>query len=132
MKANGFTPDTDPKAYVKYHEEFSNYMHMCLGTSIPYVVATSYDGNEAMEAGSKVTQIYPDLPGKMSKQIMGMFPAVLHSERTGEGDKEKFTWRLRSTGKIQAAGIHLPAEIRSRFPAEIVQDWTQIEAIIQQ
>lgn len=132
MKANGFSPASDPKDYVKYHEEFSNYMHAILGSSTPYVVASAYDGNEALEAGSKITQVFPDLPGKMAKQIMGMFPCVLHSERQGDGDKEKFVWRLRSTGKVQAAGVHLPADIRNRFPAEVEQDWRKIEEIINQ
>jgi len=132
MLAKGWTPDSDPKEYVKYHAEFGKYMQMVLGSPTPYVVASSYDGNEALEAGSKITQIFPDLPGKMAKQVMGMFPVVLHSERNGDGATEKFMWRLRSTGKIQAAGMHLPAEIRNRFPAEIEQDWSRVEAIVNQ
>lgn len=130
MKAKGFTVDSDPKEYVKYHEEFSRYMHMILGSSVSYVVASSYDGVEALEAGSKITQVFPDLPGKMAKQVMGMFPVVLHAERRGDGDKEKFMWQLRSTGKVQAAGMHLPADIRGQFPSEIEQDWQKIETII--
>lgn len=131
MKAGGFTADVDPKAYVKYHETFSNYMNLVLSSPVDYVVASSYDGNEAVEAGSKVMQIFPDLPGKMAKQVMGMFPVVLHAERSNVGDNEKFMWRLRSTGKVQGAGMHLPTPIKACFPAEIAQDWRQIEAIIQ-
>lgn len=130
MKAAGFTVNSDPKEYVKYHETFGNYMYMLLGSSVKYVVATSYDGNEALEAGSKVMQVFPDLPGKMSKQVMGMFPCVFHTERNGEGDKEKFVWRLRASGKIQGVGMHLPPEIKNRFPAEIEPDWSKVEAII--
>lgn len=130
MKAMGFTSNSDPKEYVKYHEAFANYMHFVLGGPTPFVVASSYDGNEAVEAGSKVTQIFPDLPGKMAKQVMGMFPVVLHSERNGELEKERFTWRLRASGKIQGVGMHLPIEIKKRFPAEIDQDWRKIEAIV--
>src|SRR3990167_4563406 len=95
MKALGFTSSSDPKEYVKYHETFSNFMSPILGSKVPYVVCTSYDGNEAIEVGSKVTQIFPDLPGKMAKQVMGMFPVVFHAERNGEGEKERFLWRLR-------------------------------------
>jgi hypothetical protein len=130
MKALGFTADVDPKAYVKYHEAFTNYMQMILQSSTPFVVASSYDGNEAVEAGSKVTQIFPDLPGKMAKQVMGMFPVVLHSDRSRVGEVEKFQWQLRATGKVQGVGMHLPADIKAKFPAEIDQDWRKIEAII--
>jgi hypothetical protein len=130
MKAKGYTVDSDPRDYVKYHEEFSKYMHLILGSKIPYVVASSYDGVEAVETGSKITAIFPDLPGKMAKQVMGMFPVVFHAERSGEGDKEKFIWRLRATGKVQAVGMHLPADLKLNFPAEIDQDWRKVEEIL--
>ena len=130
MKAMGFTSASDPKEYVKYHEAFSTYMHGVLGSPTPFVVASSYDGTEAAEAGSKVMQIFPDLPGKMAKQVMGMFPVVLHSERNGDGPSEKFLWRLRASGKIQGVGMHVPVEIKARFPAEIEQDWSKVEAIL--
>lgn len=130
MKAKGFTVDSDPKEYVKYHETFTTYMQSIIQSTTPFVVATSYDGNEALEAGSKITQIFPDLPGKMAKQIMGMFPVVLHSERAGEGTTERFIWRLRASGKVQGVGLHVPSEIRAKFPPEVEQDWRKIEAII--
>lgn len=130
MKAKGYTVDSDPREYVKYHEEFSKYMHLILGSKIPYVVASAYDGAEAIEAGSKITAIFPDLPGKMSKQVMGMFPVVFHTERSGEGDKEKYTWRLRATGKVQAAGMHLPTDLKAKFPAELDQNWAEVERIL--
>lgn len=130
MKANGFTSNTDPKEYVKYHEAFTNFLGPILGSSIPYVVATSYDGQEAVEVGSKVTAIFPDLPGKMAKQVMGMFPVVFHTERRGDGAQEKYIWQLRSTGKVQGVGMHLPQEIKKLFPAELDQDWRKVEEIL--
>jgi hypothetical protein len=130
MRAKGWTPDSDAKEYVKYHDEFGKYINLILQSKIPYVVASCYDGNEAVEPGSKVTQVFPDLPGKQAKLIMGSFPVVFHSERRGEGDKEQFVWRLRATGKIQAVGMHLPQEIKNVFPAEIEQDWRKVEEIL--
>lgn len=130
MVAKGWTPDSDPKEYVKYHAEFEKFLGLVLGSTTPFVVATCYDGNEAIEAGSKVMQIFPLLPGKQAKHVMGMFPCVFHTERNGEGEKEKFTWRLRASGKIQGVGMHLPPEIRNKFPAEIDQDWSKVEAVV--
>jgi hypothetical protein len=131
MKAFGWTSSTDPRQYVKYHEAFENYIRPVLGSNVPYVVATTYDGQEAVEAGSNITKVYPDLPGKMAKQVMGMFPVVFHSERRGEGDKETFIWQLRTTGKVQGCGLHLPVELSKQFPAEVEQDWNRIEAIVE-
>lgn len=132
MMAKGWTPDSDPKEYVKYHAEFEKFVNMTLTSPVSFVVATCYDGNEALEAGSKVTQIFPALPGKQAKQIMGSFPVVFHAERVGDGEKEKFIWRVRSTGKIQGAGLHVPESIRNRFPDELPQDWSKVEAIVNQ
>jgi hypothetical protein len=130
MRAKGWTPDSDAKEYVKYHDEFGKYVNLILNSKVPYVVASCYDGNEAIEPGSKIMQIYPDLPGKQAKLIMGMFPCCFHSERRGEGDKETFVWRLRATGKVQAAGMHLPGDIKVQFPAELQQDWKLVEEIL--
>lgn len=132
QKAKGFTPDVEAKEYVRYHELFSGYVKPILGSNIPYVAMTCYDGREAVEPGSKITEIYPDLPGKMAKAIMGEFPIIIHSDRTGEGDKQRFTWRLKASGKVQAAGMHLPKEIAEKFPAEMAQDWQAVEAIVAQ
>jgi hypothetical protein len=130
MLAKGWTPDSDPKEYVKYHAEFGKYMQMVLGSPTPYVVASCYDGQEAMEAGSKVMQIYPDLPGKQAKLIMGSFPVVFHAERQGEGEREQFVWRVRSSGKVQGCGMHVPPDIKRLFPAELPQDWNAVEKIL--
>ena len=130
QKAHGFTPTTDGKAYTEYHEKFTELMVNVLGSNIPYVVATCYDGQEPIELGSSVTQIFPDLPGKMAKGVLGMFPVVLHSERTDESNKQRFVWRLRPQGKIKAVGLHLPPEISEKFPAEMAQDWREVEKIV--
>lgn len=130
MKANGFTPDSEAKEYTRYHEGFTQYISPILGSNVPYVAMTCYDGNEAIEVGSKTMQVFPDLPGRMAKQIMGMFPIILHSERSGEGPTQKFTWRLRASGKVQAAGMHVPKEIADKFPAELPQSWAEVEKII--
>ena len=131
MKSHGFTPDSDPRDYVRYHETFTNYMNSILQSPTPFVVATSYDGVEALEAGSKISQIFPDLPGKMAKQVMGMFPCVFHTERSGDDGKEKYIWRLRANGKIQGVGMHLPQDIKAKFPAEIEPDWQKVEACLE-
>lgn len=130
MKANGFTIDTDTREYARYHEAFTQLIGPILGSNVPYIVMTCYDGQEAIEAGSKVTQVFPQLPGRMAKEVMGLFPVVLHTKRVGDGQKQQFLWELKASGKMQGAGMHLPVEIAAKFPAEMDQDWRQVEAII--
>lgn len=130
MMAKGWTPDSDPKEYIKYHAEFERYINMILSSPVDYIIASCYDGNEAMEAGSKVMQTFPDLPGKQAKLIMGSFPVVFHSERSGDGANEKFTWRVRTTGKVQGCGLHVPEDIKRKFPSELPQNWQEVEKLI--
>jgi hypothetical protein len=130
MCANGWTPDTEGKVYPKYYRKFNEYLSPILASTIPYVVATCYDGRESIEPGSKITQVFPQLPGALAKDIMGTFPVCFHAERHGEGDKETFVWRLRAQGSMQAAGMHLPVDLKKKFPAELEQDWSKVEAIL--
>lgn len=130
MCANGWTPDTEGKVYPKYYRKFNEYLGPIMASTIPYVVVTCYDGREAIEPGSKLTQVFPQLPGALAKDIMGTFPFVLHAERRGEGDKETFVWRLRAQGSMQAAGMHLPMDLKAKFPAELPQNWQLIEELV--
>lgn len=130
QKAHGYTQDSEAREYSRYHEVFTNQMSVILGSSIPYVVATVYDGPEATEPGSKVTQVFPQLPGRMAKDIMGLFPCVFHAELRVDEKGSIYSWRLQPSVKMQAAGFHLPKEITSTFPAELPQDWAIVEKLI--
>jgi hypothetical protein len=130
MCANGWTPDTEGKVYPKYYRKFNEYLSPILASPIPYVVVTCYDGREALEPGSKLTQVFPQLPGALAKDIMGTFPCVFHSSRQGDGTNEKFVWELRASGSMQAAGLHLPIDLKTKFPATLPQNWGEVEKII--
>ena|SRR3990167_839180 len=130
MCANGWTPDTEGKVYPKYYKLFNEYLGPILASTIPYVVCTTYDGREALEPGSKISQVFPELPGKLAKDVMGTFPVAFHSVRQGDGENQKFLWELRARGNMQAAGMHLPPELTKLFPATMPQDWNEIEKIL--
>lgn len=128
MKARGWTAaSVDDKEsgrqYAKYHDEFRNFVARLLGSAVPLVAATVYDGLELAdpEMPKGLKQVFPQLPGIMAKEVMGMFPMVMHTARVPQPGKpdDAFTWTLRATGKLQAAGMHLPAEIARRLPADI-------------
>lgn len=131
--ANGYNPDNDAKQFMKFHKEFGDIMALILGSKIPYIVCTVYDGKEPVEGQKGVTQIFPGLPGMMAKDIMGLFPVVMHSVRepdTERKGKTKRYWQLQPSGNMQGAGLHVPIEFAERFPAELPQDWGHMEKLI--
>lgn len=120
MRVEGWTPalvddKEGGKQYVKYHALFTNFLSRALASSVPLVGATVYDGLEPIEPGSKITQIFPLLPGRMAKDVMGMFPVVFHTTT----EAGRFYWQLKAVGKLQAAGMHVPVEIARKFPEKI-------------
>lgn len=126
------------KQYVKYHATFSSFLSRMLASSVPLVGATCYDGLEPIEPGSKLTQIFPMLPGKMAKEVMGMFPVVFHTSQ----ESTRYYWALRATGKMQAAGLHVPTRMIAMIPerieiqvdkktGEVKGGWKEIEKILE-
>lgn len=137
MRAKGWTPDTDPKEFTSYHKEFKDYLDPIIASDVPYVVASCYDGPEVVDvlkgdSSRENMSIFPDLPGKMAKHVMGKFPVALHAKKVaGPDGKDKYTWELRATKKVQAVGFHIPREITERLPAELPQDWGKFEEEVQ-
>jgi len=124
MRVEGWTPaliddKEGGKQYVRYHAVFGNFLARALGSPLPLVGATCYDGLEPVEPGSKMTQIFPLLPGKMAKEVMGLFPVVFHTGRDGP----RYYWTLQAEGKMQAAGMHVPVRLLKHFPARIEVVW---------
>jgi len=126
------------RQYTKYHDKFGTFLSRVLGSAIPLVGATCYDGLEPIEPGSKTMQIFPLLPGRMAKDVMGMFPVVFHTEKLQGG---KFVWTLKPQGRMQAAGMHIPTRYAAVIPdnIEIKVDgktgavsggWQELEAIL--
>lgn len=84
---------------------------------IKYVACTSYAEKEIIDASVSLrdTAIWPDLPGKMAKRIMGLFPVVLYVKRTGTA-KEEFYWEIKASGSLRGVGIHVPMKFRKNLP----------------
>lgn len=104
------------RQYTKYHDKFGTFLSRLLGSGVPLVGATCYDGLEPVEPGSKQVQIFPLLPGRMAKDVMGMFPVVFHTEKL---PPNRYVWTLKPSGKMQAAGMHVPAKYLARIPEQL-------------
>ena len=121
-------------AYGKGHNyarnDFVNIVRSISLSKADHFVASVYDGNEAISADGRKTAIFPDLPGAMAKQVMGLFPAVFHAETVGEGAEKLYKWRLQALGEVQGAGLHLPKAVRDSFPQVCNADWKEIEGFM--
>lgn len=104
------------RQYTKYHDRFTTFMSKVLSSAVPLVAASCYDGLEPTEVGSKVMQVFPLLPGRMAKDVMGMFPVVFHTSQEPGG---RYMWSLKPAGRMQAAGMHVPARFLRIIPEKI-------------
>lgn len=127
--------DFEPRMYGRAHEMFLHYIGRISHSKIAYFVATVWDGREAdnPDMGSKgPTHVYPDLPGKLAKRIMGEFSVVLYAEVPAPvaGMEQKATWQLQPGGKIWGAGVKVPPALAKTLPAKVPQDWKALEPLL--
>ena len=97
------------------------------------MVYTCWDGREADEPGQKTgpTHIYPNLPGKMAKDIMGEFGVVVYSvadwTTRQPGKLAKASWQLIPEGKVWGAAVKAPIEVAAKLPVRIDQSLPLLE-----
>ena len=118
------------RQYAKYHDHFRQFFSRVLGSQVPVIVATCWDGKEAVEDQKDLFENYPGLPGAMAKEILGIFPFTIYCRRSGTGAQTKYTWYLRPVGKIQGVGMHAPRAIAEKFPDQLTPDWKLVEQIV--
>jgi hypothetical protein len=137
MKNRGFPTNTDmwgDKAYGKGYDytrmDFENFMNPILASNIPYVAATSYDRSAAIEKGSKDLGMFPDFPGQMARNIMGMFPVTIHTKRVPSAGVEKFFWELKATPTLRGVGVHVPLALKKQLPPFCEPNWAAFEKLL--
>ena len=106
------------KQYIKYHAAFRSFMGLLLGSQVPLVGMTVWEGMELSdpENPKSMKLVYPQFPGMMAKECLGMFPLVFHCSKEPAGQASKFLWTVRPTTRMQAAGLHVPVQVARRFP----------------
>ena len=127
--------DFDPKKYMSASARFFQYLQMVLNSPCPYVVFSVWDGLEKDDPDEKgsspMRHIFPDLPGKSAKLIMGEFSVVLYAYRQGVGQGAKYIWLTQPTGKVWGAGIKMPVEVAAKLPIELPQDFAVLDKYLQ-
>jgi hypothetical protein len=126
--------DLTGKAYGNAHREFVHYLNKVSVSKVPNVVMTIWDGDEKDDPNNRksASHVFPDLPGKMAKRIMGEFSVVLFSEVSlpDPQGKRRGTWQLRPGGKVWGAGVKVPPDIAKRLPEKIEQDWSKLHPLL--
>lgn len=123
MLAHGWQPSMvddkeSGKQYIKYHSAFRNFMGLLLGSQVPLVGMTVWEGTELSDPENprSMKLVYPQFPGMMAKEVMGMFPLVFHCTKEAQGQASRYQWTVKPSTRMQAAGLHVPVQIARRFP----------------
>jgi len=76
--------------------------------------------------------IWPDLPGKAAKRLLGEFTAVLYAKvvTTKPGQPPTGVWQLQPDNEVWGVGIKCPVEVASKLPNQIPQDYNELMKIL--
>mgnify|MGYP001589621971 FL=1 len=131
-KARG--EDFEPKKYGPASALCFGYLEKVMLSAVENVVFTCWDGLEKDDPDEKGSQaprhLFPELPGKAAKLIMGEFAVVLYSNREGAGPAAKYIWQTQPLGRVWGAGVKMPLEVSKRLPLTVPQDWGALERLL--
>lgn len=119
------------KGYARAEQMFMEWVLPVLASPITYKYVTCYSGKVAQEPGSTKQTLFPELPGKMARRILGSFPVIFNAEKQGVGASERFLWRLKSTTEVMGVGTHFPKEVKALLPEVMEQDFAKFEALVE-
>lgn len=126
----------EPKLYKRAYDQVLAYLDRLVHTTIPVVAFTcwtEYEADRIRKPGEKASDIpshiYPALPGKLAKQIMGEFSMVLYQtlrKETLTSTEPVAMWQTRPQGEVWGASIKGPAAIVTKIPTFIRADYTEL------
>lgn len=128
----------EPRLYGPAYKHVTDFMHRVMSTTLPVVAFTVWAELEAdrrAKPGEKQSDIpsyiYPALPGRLAKEVMGEFSVVVHQswrkERPTDASKRPM-WQTRPGGDVKGCGLKGPMNIVSRIPVYLPADYTAFEA----
>ena len=122
--------DFEAKLYSKASTRFFAYLDRVLRSQMEYVVFTCYDGLErdnTEDKSSNATQhVFPELPGKAAKLVLGEFAIALHATKQGANH----VWQTRPQGRVWGASMKIPRDVAERIPVFVPQDWSKLEPLL--
>jgi hypothetical protein len=131
--------DFEAKLYTRAYNIFLDYLNKTMHSKIPVVAFTTWSEwekdrmkKEGEREASIPAHIYPALPGKMAKRIMGEFSVVVHQtirKLKPTDDDAVGVWQTRPFGDVWGAGLKGPADVVKKIPTFIPADYRVLEAV---
>ena len=120
--------DFDAKCYGEAWKGFIQYLRLCFRSAgVRKKVWTIWDGREKddPDAKDKDTQkhIFPELPGKGAKEIMGEFGVVVYATVKGVAEGARYEWQTKPFGKVWGCGIKAPVTVTKGVKTFVPQDY---------
>lgn len=114
---------------------FKEYLKMVKQSSVPVVVFTTWSAYEPDKPGDVFgpRHVYPDLVGKMARDIMGEFSLILSSQAKPNpvlGKPPRFRWQIKPSADIRGASIKIDPEIWASLPDDVAQNWPELERLL--
>ena len=121
-------------SYMSAANKFFGYINMIYNSKVPMAVCTVWDGLEKDNAEDKdknaSSHVFPELPGKAAKRIMGEFAVALSSKIEGTGKAARYLWQTKPQGRVWGAGMKIPADIYAGIPDFVPQDYATLAAYL--
>lgn len=120
-------------AYGQAHRDFGLQLAKLSAAKIPFLICTFWDSEERDDPKDRrkdaPTHVFPDLPGKMAKQVVGEFGAMLYCETTlpDPRGRSRGTWLTRREGRIWGASVKVPPAIGQTIPVRIPQSFEVLQ-----
>ena len=120
------------------YKHFLDRLHKMLASTVPYVVCTVWEDPEKDDPQDKSKNapmhVFPALPGKIAKRIVGEFSTVVYAEVSSPvadlKGEVKGTWQIRPGGKVWGVGVKAPLDIAVKLPKSIPQDFPTLERLL--
>lgn len=127
----------EAKLYRKANDWFLEYLSRIMHTPTPIVVFTSWAEHEADRQKKKGEQasdipshIYPAIPGKGAKRIMGEFSVVVHQTigkiKPTDAESQEL-WQTRPYGEVWGCGLKGPKDTVKHIPTFIPANYRVFE-----
>jgi len=122
------------RAYNPAYDEFQLFMTRVLQSPVPYVVMTVWEDRtkDNPEDMKSPTHIFPDLPGKMAKWIVGEFSLVLYSE-VGLPDPRgniRGEWTTKPIGKVWGVGVKVAPSRATAIPNKLPNNFAALAKVL--
>lgn len=124
--------DFEARLYTRAHRMSDAFLDLCLDSSIEFVTFTVWDGREPDKAGvaGGPAHLWPDLPGKAAKEMVGKFSVVCFSRCTQQGTKKVWDWLLKPNNDVWGTSVKMDARLASKLPESCPQNFKTLYEVI--